>query len=170
MSPNHSIAGQAHLWQEGLRGYANLSQGLDRPIIPQEGLKMKSIFEQNGGTYTQVGDYLIPDISLPDAPAYPIGKYGRMRKAYATIDTSKVESFSIGKLKKTSTGRRLPIDDLSLFSILYALFRFRYSTLRWQSAPAPYGGMCCSLEQANPWGCPLQQSFHRTAQQSCLRH
>ena len=43
---------------------------------------MKSIFEQNGGTYTQVGDYLIPDISLPDAPAYPIGKYGRMRKAY----------------------------------------------------------------------------------------
>ena len=43
---------------------------------------MESIFEQNGGTYTQVGDYLIPDISLPDAPAYTIGKYGRMRKAY----------------------------------------------------------------------------------------
>ena len=43
---------------------------------------MKSIFEQNGGTYTQVGDYLIPDISLPDAPAYPIGKYGRMRDVY----------------------------------------------------------------------------------------
>ena len=43
---------------------------------------MKSIFEQNGGTYTQVGDYLIPNISLPDAPAYPIGKYGRMREAY----------------------------------------------------------------------------------------
>ena len=43
---------------------------------------MKSIFEQNGGTYTQVGDYLIPDISLPDAPAYPIGKYGRMQEAY----------------------------------------------------------------------------------------
>ena len=43
---------------------------------------MKSIFEQNGGTYTQVGDYLIPDISLPDAPAYPIEKYGRMREAY----------------------------------------------------------------------------------------
>ena len=43
---------------------------------------MKSIFEQNGGTYTQVGDYLIPDISLPDAPVYPIGKYGRMREAY----------------------------------------------------------------------------------------
>ena len=43
---------------------------------------MKSIFEQNGGTYTQAGDYLIPNISLPDASAYPIGKYGRMREAY----------------------------------------------------------------------------------------
>ena len=43
---------------------------------------MKSILEQNGGTYTQVGDYLIPNISLPDAPDYPIGKYGRMRDAY----------------------------------------------------------------------------------------
>ena len=43
---------------------------------------MKSILEQNGGAYTQVGDYFIPDISLPDAPAYPIGKYGRMREAY----------------------------------------------------------------------------------------
>jgi hypothetical protein len=29
-----------------------------------------------------VGDYLIPNISLPDAPAYPIEKYGRMREAY----------------------------------------------------------------------------------------
>ena len=36
-----------------------------------------------------------------------------------TIETSKVESFSIGKLKKTSTGRRLLIDDISLFSILF---------------------------------------------------
>ena len=43
---------------------------------------MKSIFEQNGGTYIQAGDYLIPNISLPDAPVYPIGKYGRMREAY----------------------------------------------------------------------------------------
>lgn len=43
---------------------------------------MKSIFEQSGGTYTQVGDYLIPHISLPDAPAYSIGKYGRMREAF----------------------------------------------------------------------------------------
>ncbi len=27
---------------------------------------MKSIFEQNGGTYTKVGDYYIPNIAVPD--------------------------------------------------------------------------------------------------------
>ena len=40
---------------------------------------MKSIFEQMGGTYTQVGDYLIPDVSVTKE-TQPIGKYGRMRK------------------------------------------------------------------------------------------
>ena len=43
---------------------------------------MKSIFEQMGGTYTPAGDYLIPNIELPDKPRIPIGKYGRMREAY----------------------------------------------------------------------------------------
>ncbi|MBR1583906.1 MAG: TnpV protein [Clostridia bacterium] len=43
---------------------------------------MNSIFEQTGGTYTQVGDYLIPNFSLPDVPHKPIGKYGRLRHAY----------------------------------------------------------------------------------------
>ena len=33
-------------------------------------------------TYTQVGDYYIPNIILPDQPRKPIGKYGRMRKQY----------------------------------------------------------------------------------------
>ena len=32
-------------------------------------------------TYTQSGDYLIPDLSLNETEQ-PIGKYGRMRKAY----------------------------------------------------------------------------------------
>jgi len=43
---------------------------------------MKSIFEQMGGTYTQAGDYLIPNLSLPITPHEPIGKYGGMRQAY----------------------------------------------------------------------------------------
>ena len=43
---------------------------------------MKTIFEEMGGTYRQVGDYLIPNITLPDDGEYQIGKYGRMRRSY----------------------------------------------------------------------------------------
>ena len=43
---------------------------------------MKSLFEEMGGTYRQVGDYLIPNLVLPDGSNYQIGKYGRMRRSY----------------------------------------------------------------------------------------
>ena len=43
---------------------------------------MKTIFEEVGGTYRQVGDYFIPNITLPDDGEYQIGKYGRMRRSY----------------------------------------------------------------------------------------
>ena len=43
---------------------------------------MKSLFEEMGGTYRQEGDYLIPNLSLPDESEYQIGKYGRMRRSY----------------------------------------------------------------------------------------
>lgn len=33
-------------------------------------------------TYTQNGDYLIPDIQLTAEEAKPLGKYGRMRRAF----------------------------------------------------------------------------------------
>ena len=33
-------------------------------------------------TYTQCGDYLIPNLVLSDTREYHIGKYGRMRHAY----------------------------------------------------------------------------------------
>ena len=42
----------------------------------------KSIFEQCGGTYTQVGDYLLPDLIIDETEQQPIGKHGRMRKRY----------------------------------------------------------------------------------------
>ena len=42
---------------------------------------MKSIYEQLGGTYRQVGNVLIPDVELPGRN-YQIGKYGRMRHLY----------------------------------------------------------------------------------------
>ncbi len=43
---------------------------------------MKSIFEKNGGTYTKVGDYYIPNIAVPDTKKYNIGKYGSLRKEF----------------------------------------------------------------------------------------
>ena len=43
---------------------------------------MKTIFEEMGGTYRQVGDYFIPNITLPDDGEYQIGKYGRKRRSY----------------------------------------------------------------------------------------
>ena len=43
---------------------------------------MKSLFEEMGGTYRQVGDYFIPNLVLPDDSDYQIGKYGRMRRSY----------------------------------------------------------------------------------------
>ncbi len=42
----------------------------------------QTLFEQNGGTYTQQGDYLLPDIKLPDEPEYEIGVWGNRRRQY----------------------------------------------------------------------------------------
>ena len=43
---------------------------------------MKTIFEEMGGTYRQEGDYLIPNLKLPDTEHYQIGKYGHLRHTY----------------------------------------------------------------------------------------
>lgn len=43
---------------------------------------MKSLFEEMGGTYRQMGDYFIPNLALPDTGSHQIGKYGRMRRSY----------------------------------------------------------------------------------------
>ena len=43
---------------------------------------MKSTFEQMGGTYRQEGDYLLPNLALPDEPDQQIGKYGILRRSY----------------------------------------------------------------------------------------
>ena len=44
---------------------------------------MKSIFEEMGGTYRQVGDYFVPNLVLPnEGKSYQIGKFGRLRRRY----------------------------------------------------------------------------------------
>ena len=52
----------------------------DLEVYPMK--TQKSFFEQNGGTYTQVGDVLIPNLTIGEDGQQPIGKYGRMRKRY----------------------------------------------------------------------------------------
>ena len=43
----------------------------------------KSSFEQNGGTYRQVGDYNIPNLTLPPEEAnIRLGKWGMLHKDY----------------------------------------------------------------------------------------
>lgn len=57
----------------------------------------KTIFEEMGGTYTQVGDYLLPDLKLPEEEQQTIGVWGQRhrrylkehcRSTYATLLTS----------------------------------------------------------------------------------
>ena len=43
---------------------------------------MKILFEELGGTYTQQGDYYLPDIKLPEQPEYEIGVWGQRRRQY----------------------------------------------------------------------------------------
>ena len=40
---------------------------------------MKSIFEQQGGTYTMQGDYSLPNLILPTEEERPIGVWGQRR-------------------------------------------------------------------------------------------
>lgn len=42
----------------------------------------KTIFEEMGGTYTQVGDYFLPDLELPEKETQSIGIWGQRHKRY----------------------------------------------------------------------------------------
>lgn len=45
-------------------------------------MKQKTIFEQLGGTYSQQGDYLLPNLKMPEQPEYNIGVWGQRRRRY----------------------------------------------------------------------------------------
>ena len=42
----------------------------------------KSLFEQMGGTYTQVGDYLLPNLILPEQQDQQLGVWGQRHARY----------------------------------------------------------------------------------------
>ena len=43
---------------------------------------MKTLFEQQGGTYTKQGDYRLPNLLLPTEEERPIGVWGQRRLRY----------------------------------------------------------------------------------------
>ena len=60
----------------------------------------QSNFEKNGGTYTQIGDYLIPNLTLPpEEQNVHIGVYGMRHKHYLMED--KRVTFNIMQMNGT---------------------------------------------------------------------
>ena len=49
-------------------------------IKTKEEMRMQTIFEKMGGTYRQEGDYLLPNIGVPESPQ--IGLWGQRRLQY----------------------------------------------------------------------------------------
>lgn len=45
----------------------------------------KSLFEQTGGTYSRVGDYMLPDLLPPQEETKPIGLWGQRHARYLKI-------------------------------------------------------------------------------------
>lgn len=45
-------------------------------------MEQKTIFEQLGGTYSRQGDFLLPNLKMPEQPEYTIGVWGQRRRRY----------------------------------------------------------------------------------------
>ena len=45
-------------------------------------MEQKTIFEQFGGIYSQQGDYMLPNLKLPEQPENNIGVWGQRRRRY----------------------------------------------------------------------------------------
>ena len=62
---------------------------------------MKSLFEEMGGTYRQEGDYLIPNLALPDEPEYQIGEeYGLCATISERTSSGSIQACSGGTLHR----------------------------------------------------------------------
>ncbi len=69
----------------------------------------KSSFEQNGGTYRTVGDYKIPNITLPAEARRPLGVWGLKRKDY--LMKHKCVQFNIMLMNETLWTHLAEIDE-----------------------------------------------------------
>ena len=69
----------------------------------------KSSFELNGGTYRTVGDYKIPNITLPAEANKPLGMWGLKRKDY--LMHHKRVQFNIMLMNGTLWTHLLEVDE-----------------------------------------------------------
>lgn len=63
-------------------------------------------------SYTKIGDYYYPDISLTDTTHYNIGKYGRMRQQY-------LKEYRPGTLERLILTEKLPRHLLEIDTLCY---------------------------------------------------
>ncbi len=68
----------------------------------------KTIFEEMGGTYTQIGDYFLPNLKLLEEERNPIGVWGQRHRCYLkehkrAIYTTLLTSLFFYKLISNST-------------------------------------------------------------------
>lgn len=84
----------------------------------------KSSFEQNGGTYRTVGDYKIPNITLPAEARKPLGIWGLKRKDY--LMKHKRVQFNIMLMNGTLWNHLSEIDEQAsaMFSRLVEQMKF----------------------------------------------
>ena len=84
----------------------------------------KSSFEQNGGTYRTVGDYIIPNIVLPAEARKPLGIWGLKRKDY--LMKHKRVQFNIMLMNGTLWNHLSEIDEQAsaMFSRLVEQMKF----------------------------------------------
>ena len=64
---------------------------------------------EDGLTYTKVGDYYIPNLTLGDQPDKPIGLYGRMRRTY--LQEYHPGTFNAMKLNGTLYSHLVEVDE-----------------------------------------------------------
>lgn len=90
----------------------------------------KSSFEQNGGSYRMVGDYKIPNITLPAESSKQLGMWGLKRKDY--LMKHKRVQFNIMLIKGTLWTHLAEIDEQAsdMFSRLVEQMKANGTTQR----------------------------------------
>ncbi len=68
----------------------------------------QTLFEQNGGTYTRQGDYMLPDVKLPDQPKFELGVWANRRRQFlrSSITICSPSVLSIPTWLRLSSGPR----------------------------------------------------------------